>query len=151
MASVKLLKLLKPACVIPRIEAETKQDAIEELLQALAAQGAIRDIDVVRKDVLERESRMSTGIPGGLAIPHAKSDGAREVAVAVGLKPEGIDFEALDGQPSYAIFLVVSGEAWSTPQLECLAQIAKLYSRPEARDRILSATTREQVLAALDS
>ena len=150
MASVKLLKHLRPACVIPRLKAATKQEAIEELLQALDAQGVIEDIDTVRRDVLERESRMSTGIPGGLALPHAKSAGARDVTVAVGLKPEGIDFESLDGEPSRAVFLVVSGDAWSAPQLECLAQVAKLYSRSDVRDRLLGATTREAVLAVLE-
>ena len=151
MAALKLLKFLRPSCVVPKLEAENKEDAIEELIAALEAEGLLGDAEQVRADVFAREEQMSTGLTEGLAIPHAKSVGARDITVAVGLKPEGIDFESLDGKPAQAVFLVVSRADYAGPHLECLAEIAQFYSRPEARQRLLKATTTRQILETLES
>lgn len=149
MAPLKLLKYLPSSCAIPRLEAETKQDAIEELLRAVAAAGVLRDADAARKDVFDRERQMSTGLTDGLAIPHAKTSGVDDVVVAVGLKPEGVDFESLDGQPTQAVFLVLSQMDRAGPHLECLAEIAQFYARPDARARMLAANTPREMLDAL--
>ena len=151
MALLKLTKYIAPSCVVPRLEAETKQEAIEELLRTLQSHVAIEDLDAVRKDVFERENQMSTGLTEGLAIPHAKSGGTKAMAVAVGLKPEGVEFDSLDGKPARVVFLVVSRVDRSGPHLECLAEIAQFYSNAEARERLLRATTAEGVINALSA
>ena len=151
MASQKLLRYITPACVIPRLAAEQKADAIEELLQVLAAQDLLDDVERVRQDVFARESQMTTGLTQGLAIPHAKSVGAKDLTVAVGLKPEGLDFESIDGLPARAIFLVVSRPDRSGPHLECLAEIARAYSNEAVRRALLEADTAQTVIAALQS
>ena len=151
MAPPRLLRYFAPGCILPRLKAETKQDAIEELLQALDATGSVENLDQVRKDVFERENQMSTGLTEGLAIPHAKTAGVKELVMAVGLKPEGIDFESLDGQPARIVFLAVAGQEDTGPHLECLAEIAQIFSRPEARQRLIAARSADEVLAALEA
>jgi len=151
LAPLKLVRYLKPSCVIPVLKAQTKQEAIEELLDCLRAEGLLEDVDAVREDVFAREEQMSTGLTDGLAIPHAKSAGARQLCVALGLKPEGIDFASLDDKPSKAIFLVVSRVDRAGPHLECLAEIAQFYSRPEARERLLKARSVEEIMASLEA
>ena len=151
MAPLKLLKYLPPSCAIARLKAETKQEAIEELLAALEAAGRLVDLATARKDVLDRERQMSTGLTDGLAIPHAKTQGVKELVLAAGLKREGIEFESLDGQPARVVFMVLSRVDRSGPHLECLAEIAQFFSRPEARARLLAAGTAREMIAALSA
>ena len=151
MASLKLLKFLRPSCVITNMAATAKQEAIEELLLCLAREGLLDDTDKVRGDVLARERQMSTGLKDGLAIPHAKSEGAKALAIALGLKPEGLEFESLDGQPAKVIFLVVSRADRTGPHLQCLAEIAQFSANAEARGKLLEARSAEQALRALEA
>jgi len=151
MAPSRMLRFLKPSCIVPQLAAETKLEAIDELLAVLDREGLIRDLKVVRRDVLAREKQMSTGITDGLALPHAKSHGARGLAVAFGMKPAGIPFDSLDGKPATAIFLVVSRVDRSGPHLQCLAEITTFFSNPECRKRLLKADSVAAVMAALGS
>ncbi len=154
MAIARILRFLKSSCVLPQLAAESKEEAIDELLAVLNRSGQIRDLKQARRDVLARESQMSTGITDGLALPHAKSKGVRDLAVAFGGKPEGIPFDSLDGKPTTAIFLVVSRVDRSGPHLQCLAEITTLFSNPMCRKQLLEAIEADSaaaVMAALRS
>ena len=151
MAPTRMLRFLKPSCVVPQLAAETKFEAIDELLAVLDREGLIRNLKTVRHDVLAREKQMSTGITDGLALPHAKSNGARDLAVAFGMKAVGIPFDSLDGRPATAIFLVVSRVDRNGPHLQCLAEITTFYSAPERRKRLLQARSVADVIATLGS
>jgi mannitol/fructose-specific phosphotransferase system IIA component (Ntr-type) len=100
-------------------------------------------------DLMARESRMSTGMEQGLAIPHAKSKAVGELTVALGLAPEGIDFQSLDGKPSRVIFLVLSAVGSRGPHIECLAEIARAYSREGFREALLACRFADEVIAVL--
>jgi len=146
---MKLAKYLTPDLVRIGMAAEDKWQAIDELLGLLEERGLVNDAARVRADLVDRERKMSTGLEKGLAIPHAKSDGVNALAVALGLKPEGIEFDSLDGRPARAIFLVVSRKDTAGPHIECLAEISRLYSREQVRRALLSAMTPEQAVRAL--
>lgn len=133
---MKLSKYLRPGSIIIGLSAQTKWEAIDELLAPLDRQGLVADAAKVREDLIARERKMSTGMERGLAIPHAKSSGAKELAVALGITPEGIEFDSLDGQPATMIFLVVSRHDRSGPHIQCLAEIAALYGRAEVRNAL---------------
>lgn len=149
MAAPNMLRLLKPSCVAVQLKATNKQEAIDELLALLDRNGLLADLQAVRQDVFAREKQMSTGLTEGLAIPHAKSNGAKELAIALGLKGQGIEFASLDMEPAHAIFLIVSPVDRTGPCLQCLAEISSLYAQPQVRDRLLHARTVEEVLAAM--
>ena len=146
---MKLSKYLRPKSIIIGLNADTKWDAIDDLLASLERQGLLDDAVKVRADIVSREEKMSTGIEHGLAIPHAKSTGARALVMALGIVPKGIDFGSLDGKPAQAIFLVVSRKDTTGPHIQCLAEITARYGREDVRTRLLCARTPQEALQAL--
>jgi len=146
---MKLSKYLRPGSIVIGLKADTKWDAIDALLALLERQSLLDDAAQVRVDVVSREEKMSTGIEYGLAIPHAKSIGARDLLMALGIAPDGIDFGSLDGKPAQAIFLVVSRKDTTGPHIQCLAEITARYGRAAVRARLLSARTPQEALQAL--
>ena len=151
MAPPKFLDYLRISCVVDELEADTKEEVIEELLGRLQEADLLDDMGLVRTDVLDREVQMSTGLKDGLAIPHAKSEGARELAVALGLKRDGVEFQSVDGEPTRVIFLVVSREDEAGQHLKCLAELARMFTNPGSTERLLKARGDEGILAALNS
>lgn len=107
---MSLLEILDERCIALDLEARDKQEAIAKMVDLLAATGALSERDEVLHAVLEREKVMSTGIGGGVAIPHAQSRGVTRLAVALARPKNEIDFEALDGKPVGLIFLIVGPE-----------------------------------------
>lgn len=138
---MKLDKHLRAECIRIGLKAADKWAAIDELLQLLVDQQLVADADQVRADLIAREKKMSTGMEFGLALPHAKSDGARNLAVALGISKEGVEFDSLDGRPAHIIFLVVSRKDTTGPHIECLADIATLFKREDIRSNLPEART----------
>jgi len=146
---MKLTRYLRADSIIIGLQSRTKWEAIDRLLAVLDEQGVLADVDQVRKDLVEREQRMSTGMERGLAIPHAKSAGAKQLAIALAIQRKGLEFDSLDGQPAQVIFLVVSRKDTTGPHIQCLAEIASLYQHEEVRETLLAAKTAEDVMRLL--
>ncbi len=146
---MNLKKVLTQDSVLLSLKADTKRGVIEELINFLADAGKISDRDAALKAVLDREAKMSTGMQHGIAIPHGKTDSVNELIVAIALKPEGIDFEAMDEKPSTIFVLTLSPVNRTGPHIQFLAEISKLLSQEKLRDALLSAQTKEDVLALL--
>jgi mannitol/fructose-specific phosphotransferase system IIA component (Ntr-type) len=146
---MKLEKYLRPDCIRIGMKAEDKWGAIDELLDLLVRRGLIADAETVRRDLVAREKKMSTGMEFGLALPHAKSRGAKEMAIALGIKKEGIDFDSLDKQPAQVVFLVVSRTDTTGPHIQCLADIARLYRDETLRQRLPAVASPAAALALL--
>jgi mannitol/fructose-specific phosphotransferase system IIA component (Ntr-type) len=94
----KLLDLIRPENISLNLKSTTKEAAINELLDILSAQGKLIDRDAALADLLNREQTMSTGIPNGIAIPHANTSGVQEIALALGIKNSGLGFNYSIGQ-----------------------------------------------------
>lgn len=145
--SKEILKHLKTACVVPRLKAKTKEEAIKELVSCLKKAKLLADPDKVLADVFEREEKMSTGMQHGIALPHGKSDGTKGLHVAVGLAPEGIDFHSLDGEPSRIFILVVSPKRSSGPHIQFLSAVGCLLTDQERREKLLAAKSEAEIRA----
>ena len=128
-----------------------KSEIIGSLLDLIAAPGGVSDREKALESVLERESKMSTGIQHGVAIPHGKTDAVEELLVCFGRKREGIDFQALDGEPSYLFFLTLSPLSTSGPHIELLAEIGRILEEAAVRRKLLSAKDPEEVLDILST
>lgn len=128
-----------------------KSEIIGSLLDLIAAPGGVSDREKALESVLERESKMSTGIQHGVAIPHGKTDAVEELLVCFGRKREGIDFQALDGEPSYLFFLTLSPLSTSGPHIELLAEIGRILEEATVRRKLLSAKDPEEVLDILST
>lgn len=143
---MNLLDILDEEVVLIDLQASDKQGVIEELATALKTSGKITNLDGVLHAVLEREKIMSTGIGKGVAIPHGKSDAVTELAGVLGVKKEGIDFAALDEQPVFLFFLLVSPPDVSGPHIRALAHISRLLRHDSLRKTLINAESVSEVL-----
>ena len=119
------------------LESKDKPDVLRELVQILKDAGHIDDFDAVLEVIQEREDKGSTGLEKGFAVPHAKSPAVCSLKLAIGIAPDGIDFDSLDKQPAKLFFLLLAAPDQSGPHVEALSEIAKL-SRSNALCKALA-------------
>ena len=144
-----LLDILSPDSTIVDLKGDTKEEIIAELVASLSASEAISDQDKVLQAVLEREKIMRTGIGDGIAIPHGKSDSVVELVAALGTQRRGVDFEALDGEPAYVFFLLVSPANVSGPHIKALARISRLLKNDDFKKKLITASSPEEIISAI--
>ncbi|MBP1589227.1 MAG: PTS sugar transporter subunit IIA [Kiritimatiellae bacterium] len=128
------------------LKGNTKDEILAEMVDLLAASGHVRDRDAVLKAVSEREHRMSTGMQNGVAIPHGKTDAVDCLVAALGIKRDGVDFGALDGQLSSIFVMTVSPDSRTGPHIQFLAEISRPLNDASVRAKILAATEPQTVL-----
>jgi fructose-specific phosphotransferase system IIA component len=141
-----LVDLITPEVVKVPLEARDKPGVIDELVQVLVDAGKIKDREKVLDAIHKREAMGSTGLEFGVAVPHAKTDVVKELIMAIGITPQGIDFEALDGKPSNLFFLILAAPDQSGPHIEALAEIAKLSKSKAFLDSLVAASSAEEVI-----
>jgi mannitol/fructose-specific phosphotransferase system IIA component (Ntr-type) len=100
------------------LRANEKHDILKELVDVLAEVKDIGDKKLILKALLERESLGSTGIGQGIAIPHGKTDKVKELISVLAISKQGVNFEALDGEPVYIFFLLVAPKDAAGPHLK---------------------------------
>ena len=135
--------------VILKLNAETKEDLIREMLDHALENELIRDYDRVLQDILDRERSMTTGMAHGIAIPHTKSEGVEQINFLIGIKQEGIDFEAMDGQPSNIFIMILTPAQKHGPHIQLMSTITGLLNKESVRTEILQAETKREVLRIL--
>jgi PTS system nitrogen regulatory IIA component len=147
---MSLLDILTVKSTIVGLKGHTKDEIIEELVDSLEVGAAISDRDKVLEAVLEREKIMSTGIGDGIAIPHGKSDAVTELSAALGIHKRGVDFEALDGEPAFVFFLLVSPANVSGPHIRALARISRMLKNDGFKKRLIEADSAEDILGIIE-
>ena len=148
---MNLLDILSPESTIVDLKGESKEDIITELVDSLPVGDAITDRDQVLQAVLDREKIMSTGIGDGIAIPHGKSAAVTELVAAMGTQRRGMDFDALDGEPAYVFFLLVSPANVSGPHIKALARISRLLKNEEFKKKLINANAAEEIIATIEA
>ena len=125
---MKFREFLRRDAVIYSMKARDKRGALRELVEALARVGAVRqeDVPAIVAALMKRENLGSTGIGRGMAVPHARFEGVKSLVGALGRSEEGIEFNALDGQPVHVLFLMLSSPADSARHLQALERVARL-------------------------
>jgi len=136
---------LTQGSIIPTLTGSTKREIIEKLVGILQSEGIIKNAEAAVDAVMEREESMSTGMQYGIALPHARTDAVDKITVAVGLSKKGVDFQALDGEPSKIFVLILSPQSTDSPHIQFLANIATRLNNEEAREKLLSCNTQEQI------
>ncbi len=101
-------RILTPAQIALDLPGETKDQIIAAMVDLAMTTGKVADRQAAMQAVLEREAKMSTGMHLGVAIPHGKSDAVQELVACIGLKPDGVDFQSLDGKPSRIFVMTIS-------------------------------------------
>ncbi len=135
------------------LEAEDKYEAIEELVDLLIAEHEIslRDRDEIIEVVMQREKSISTGVGGGVAIPHGTISCTEEIVGAIGISHRGIDFESVDGALVYIVLLLLVPKTQIGKHIKTLAQIARTLNHQAVRDRIRAADSPEEVFDILEA
>ncbi len=140
-----LTQILQPTCVKAPLESTDKDSAITELVDLLSKNGSLLDRDVVLEAVLLREQTRSTGIGSGIAIPHGKCSGVKELVMAIGIAAEPIDFESIDKRPVKIIVLLASPIDRTGPHIQALARISRLMLDEAFKIRLENAASPEEV------
>lgn len=123
-----------------------KSQLLKEMVQILVEQGKVSHFDEVVEALEAREALCSTGLDRGIAIPHAKTFEVKELTLALGISPEGLDFDSLDGNLSHLFFLILTPPDQPGQHVEALSEIAKVTQSSDFVQSLLSAGSSERVL-----
>ena len=143
---MQITDLLKPQSVLLNADPVTKADAIYTLGELMEKGGNLIDKGEYLAAVFAREESGSTGLGDGIATPHAKSAGVKEAGLAAMVVPHGVNFEALDGQPSRLFFMIAAPEGAADTHVEVLSQLAMMVIDPDFKEALIAAPTVERFL-----
>jgi len=146
-----LTKILHPTCVKVPLEGKDKNSVITELVDMLDTNGLLLDRKAVLDAVFEREQTRSTGIGSGIAVPHGKCKAVKELVMAIGIVPEGVDFASVDGKAVTIVFLLVSPTDQTGPHIQALARISRLMLDEEIKQGLEKASSAEEVYELLSN
>ena len=144
---MKLADIVVENALKANLQATTRDEAIAELVQALAEAGAIASdqTESITKAILAREAQATTGLGKGVALPHAKVSGIKKPIVTFGVSKEGIDFNSLDSQPVYSLILLLSNPENPEEHLQAMETIFKHVQRDLFRKFLTQAQTPEDI------
>ena len=138
-------KLLLTDIMIMDLQAQTKEQVIDEMVHQYFVNGIIDDEDLYKKAILAREAQSSTGMGDGIAIPHAHNEAVKKPAVLFARSVAGVDYDAMDGQLSHLFFMIAAPEGGDNTHLQALAALSKVLMNPDVVVALKKATTPNQV------
>ena len=143
---MKITDLLKPQSILLNASPTNKADAIYTLGDLMDKGGNLSDKAEYLEAVFAREESGSTGLGDGIATPHAKSAGVKEAGLAAMVVPNGVDFDALDGQPSHLFFMIAAPEGAADTHVEVLSKLATMVIDPDFKNALIQAATVDRFL-----
>ena len=136
---MNLASLLDKGVVKVPLEGLTTEEVIAELVELMVLAGKVKDRQAVLDALYERENKGSTGIGGGVAIPHARHPEIEGIVLAAGVSRDGIEFFATDGEPVYMVFLLMATPDRPDLNVETLADIGSLVQVPGIYQKLVNA------------
>lgn len=145
---MKLADVVVAGALCPKLEADSRNKAVKELVEALGEAGAIskKDIASITKAILARESQATTGIGKGIALPHAKVKNVKKPIVAIGRSPAGLDFSSLDSKPVHSVILLLSNPANPDEHLQAMETIFRHVQKDIFRKFLGQAETKQAIM-----
>ena len=143
---MKITDLLKPQSILLNASPTNKADAIYTLGDLMDKGGNLSNKAEYLEAVFAREESGSTGLGDGIATPHAKSAGVKEAGLAAMVVPNGVDFEALDGQPSRLFFMIAAPEGAADTHVEVLSKLATMVIDPDFKNALIQSATVDRFL-----
>lgn len=149
---MKLLDIVVKDAIVPNLNSSDRDEAVTELIDALVAANALSQElrDEFIKSIIKRERRGSTGFGHGVAVPHVKHASIQDMAVAIGVSQQGVEFNALDKQPVYCIFLLLSPEDRPEDHLDAMEAIFGNLSQETFRRFLRQARSVKDVVTLLE-
>ncbi|UZE44739.1 fructose-specific PTS transporter subunit EIIC [Selenomonas sputigena] len=148
---MRITDLLKSESIMLGAQPKDKNDAIAILTGLMEKGGNLSDKAQYEKDVLAREASGTTGLGDGIATPHAKSAGVKEPGLAAMTVPAGMDFEAMDGNPSRLFFEIAAPDTAADVHLEVLSKLATMIMDPDFKEALVAAKSKEEFLSLIDA
>ena len=145
---MKICDVLDRKSILPDLKALNKKGILEELVVPVAEIAGVSQKDLA-KVLMERERLGSTGIGGGIGIPHGKMKNLESLVLGFGLSRKGVDFESLDGQPTHIFFLLVTPENSTGLHLKLLARISRILKNDPFKSRLLEASDSDEILGII--
>jgi PTS system nitrogen regulatory IIA component len=146
---MKIVEFLRPEAVIANLGGASAPAALAELCRPLAVATKV-DAQRLVDTLLEREKLGSTGIGEGVAIPHGKLPGLPALIASFGRAPQGIDFRAIDGKPTFLFFTLIAPENSAGAHLKALARISRIFKNPSFREAILKASDADEIFRLIE-
>ena len=131
-------EVFPPELILIGLEADDKDELFEEMVDKFCQSNKDGDRKEILEVLFERESKMSTGIQKGIAIPHGKSITVKDVCGVLGISKKGIKYDALDGQPVYIVFMLLVPNSESEMHLRILKRLAELLDNHEFCTELLA-------------
>lgn len=144
---MKVIDLLRKDIMIMDLQAREKESVIDEMIKSLEANGLVSDFESFKEAILKREAQTSTGLGDGIAMPHARHAAVKEPTVLFAKSETGVDFEALDGQPTYLFFMIAVPDGANDTHLQTLAALSRQLIDPEFVGKLKQADTPDEVQA----
>lgn len=142
---MKVIDLLRKDIMIMDLQAREKESVIDEMIKSLEANGLVSDFESFKEAILKREAQTSTGLGDGIAMPHARHAAVKEPTVLFAKSETGVDFEALDGQPTYLFFMIAVPDGANDTHLQTLAALSRQLIDPEFVGKLKQADTPDEV------
>jgi len=149
---MQIVELCNPAWMTMNLQARDKEGAIQELSTLLLHSDRISSLEPYVEAVREREEQVSTGVGMGIGIPHGKSSAVLLPSIAFGRSQQGVDFDAIDNQPVYLVFLLAVPSSFVDREyMKTLARLARLLVHESFREKLMNASSKEDILAAIQA
>ena len=145
---MRIMNILDPKCVILPLKGKEKKEIIKELIDVLVQSRKIKEKDKeeVFKSVMEREKLGSTGVGLGIAIPHGRTAAVDKLVGVLGISPEGVEFETLDGEPVHFVFLILSPLEATSDYLRAISRVARMFKDKFLREALKNVSSVEEVI-----
>lgn len=147
---MRIIDLLKKESIDLNGIVTTKKETIEKMTLLMEKGGNVKDLTKYRAGVFEREEEGTTGIGEGIAIPHAKTDAVSGPGLAAMIIRDGVDYDSLDGEPVYMVFLIAAPNTEDNIHLEVLSRLSMLLMDDKFRENLMKASTVEEFLGYID-
>lgn len=143
---MRLSEALPEDLILCDIKARTKRGALAAIIRRLVKCGKAAGEEALTEAVLGREKLQSTGIGGGIAVPHGVVKTARSLSCAMGISRRGIKYGSIDGQPVHLIVLFVSSKTRDVHYLSLLASVCRIFDSKRLRREVVAAESPQEVL-----
>lgn len=148
---MKIQDLLKKEVMIMDLKATSKEAAIDEMITKLVDTGVVTNFAIFKDGIMKREAQTSTGLGDGIAMPHSKNAAVKEATVLFAKSASGVDYEALDGQPTDLFFMIAAPDGANDTHLAALAELSKYLLKEGFADQLRQAKMPDDIIATFDS
>ncbi|MCM1494464.1 MAG: fructose-specific PTS transporter subunit EIIC [Bacteroides sp.] len=147
---MKITDLLSSNAIDLNVSASDKQDILQKAVDLMCKTGNITDREQYLAAVFAREEESTTGVGEGIAIPHGRCDGVKEPGLIAMVIPEGVDYEALDGEPVHLLFLIAANPQSGSAHIDILSKLSAMLMHEEFTDALKNAKTPQEFLKVID-